>query len=156
MQTIPMTPHDHDRLGDLVDAFRANGSGSTRGVDELDELLTHSVLVEENELPADVVTMNSQLVVLDLETGELRELSVVFPAAADFERGRISILAPAGQALLGRREGDEVTWQLTTRVHRVLIEAVRYQPEASGDLARLRASVGRRASDVQPGPGATK
>ena len=143
MQSIPMTPHDHDRLCDLVDAFRANGTGITRGVDELDELLTHAVLVEENELPADVVTMNSQFLVLDLETGELRELSVVFPATADFERGRISILAPAGLALLGRRGGEEVAWHLSTRVHRVLIEAVHYQPEASGDLARLRASLGR-------------
>jgi regulator of nucleoside diphosphate kinase len=77
--------------------------------------------------------MNSQLKVTDLTTGEKMTFRLVFPSDADFERGKVSILAPIGTALIGYRAGDTVHWQVPSGVRRLRIDEVLYQPEAAGD-----------------------
>jgi regulator of nucleoside diphosphate kinase len=59
--------------------------------------------------------------------------TLVFPAEADYERGRLSVLAPIGMALLGYRAGETVEWKVPSGVRRLKIEQVLYQPEAAGD-----------------------
>jgi transcription elongation GreA/GreB family factor len=61
----------------------------------------------------------------------------VFPADADLEKGRISILSPLGTALLGYRAGDVVTWERPRGTRRLRIED-----------ARVSARGGRRLSPV--------
>jgi regulator of nucleoside diphosphate kinase len=58
----------------------------------------------------------------------------VLPLAANFERGRISVLAPLGIAILGQRVGDVVAVRAPGGVRKLLIENVLYQPEAAGDF----------------------
>lgn len=137
MEPILMTPYDNERLCELVENCLRGTTNPTHAL-ALEHELGRAVLVDESELPADVVTMNSQLVAVDVDTGEELHLSVVFPAAADVEQGQISVLAPIGIAMLGSREGDEITWRRAGRVRRLRIKQVSYQPEASGDLERLR------------------
>ena len=48
-------------------------------------------------------------------------------------RGKISILAPLGTAVLGYRRGDTFEWNVPGRVRRLQVEDVLYQPEAAGD-----------------------
>jgi regulator of nucleoside diphosphate kinase len=74
----------------------------------LEREVAHAVVVSSEEVPATVVTMNSEVEVVDLETEERRCLTVVFPAMAGIESGRVSVLAPLGTALLGSREGANV------------------------------------------------
>jgi regulator of nucleoside diphosphate kinase len=52
--------------------------------------------------------MNSQVYVFDLDSGEETAYTLVFPQHADIDRHRISVLAPLGAALLGRRVGQIV------------------------------------------------
>jgi regulator of nucleoside diphosphate kinase len=61
-------------------------------------------------------------------------LRLVFPSEADFDRGRVSILAPIGTALIGYRVGDTVEWKVPSGRRRLRIEEVLYQPEAAGDF----------------------
>jgi transcription elongation GreA/GreB family factor len=50
-------------------------------------------------------------------------------------RGRISILAPVGVALLGLSVGQEIEWPLPNgRTASLRIVSVLYQPEAAGEL----------------------
>jgi regulator of nucleoside diphosphate kinase len=53
--------------------------------------------------------MNSQVYLFDLDSGEETTYTLVFPQQADIDRRRISVLAPLGAALLGRRAGQIVT-----------------------------------------------
>ncbi len=139
MEARLMTAFDHERLRELVEHQRRVDPISPFDALALERELERAVLIDELELPADVVTMNSKLRVVDSDTGDALELRIVFPSSADVSRGRISVLAPVGLAMLGSRGGDDVIWRVPRRVRRFRIERVGYQPEASGDLKRLRA-----------------
>ena len=49
---------------------------------------------------------------------------LVLPAQADYEKKRISVLAPVGAALLGYRTGDQVDWPVPGGVRSLRIEQV--------------------------------
>jgi regulator of nucleoside diphosphate kinase len=59
----------------------------------------------------------------------------VYPDDADLATGRLSVLSPIGQALLGARSGDTVDYRLPDgRAQRVTIVEIAFQPEASGQF----------------------
>ncbi|MEB2343849.1 MAG: nucleoside diphosphate kinase regulator [Deltaproteobacteria bacterium] len=120
---------DLERLERLLDRV-----GGGENLDLLRAELDRADVVEPKDVPPDVVTMNSQVRVVDEATGEESELRLVFPAAADAERGAISVLAPIGSALLGLRVGATIEWPVPDgRARRIRVIAVSYQPEAAGD-----------------------
>ncbi|HYJ07251.1 MAG TPA: GreA/GreB family elongation factor, partial [Chthoniobacterales bacterium] len=80
-------------------------------------------------------TMNSRAELLDLETGERMEFTLVFPMDANIEAGKISVLAPLGTAMLGSRVGDEFEWIVPYGLRRLKVVAVRFQPEAALAMA---------------------
>ena len=104
-----------------------------------DELVRAEVL-EPARMPNDVITMNSvaQVQVTDADgSRQEHELTLVFPRDADADAHRVSILAPVGSALLGLRVGDVIDWPMPGgRSARLQVLAVRYQPEAAGELHR--------------------
>ena len=101
----------------------------------LSEELERAVEVEPNAVPADVVTLNSTIRVTDLESGATTDYTIVMPGEANYEAGKISVLAPLGTALLGYRVGDEIEWEVPRGVRRLRIDAVLYQPEAAAHAA---------------------
>lgn len=94
--------------------------------------LARAVVVEPEEIPADVVTMNSRVVYACDKRGEA-EVTIVYPWDRAIEHGRISVLAPVGAALLGLRVGTAIEWSLGARTYRWRVVEVPYQPEAAGD-----------------------
>lgn len=97
----------------------------------LAEEIERAVEVEPQDVPNDVVTLGSTVRVTDLETSASMEYTVVMPGEANYEAGRISVLAPLGTALLGYGVGDEIEWEVPRGVRRLRIDAVLYQPEAA-------------------------
>lgn len=61
-------------------------------------------------LPADVVTIGSEVEVLDTHTAAIRKLCLVLPSDADVDAGRVSILTPMGAGLIGLRKGQSIEW----------------------------------------------
>lgn len=130
---IYLTQIDLDRLTDLTEAY-AQGSGGQR-FDKLEDELARATVVSRDQIPPDVVTMNSRIVFGDETTGERREVSLVYPANANISMGKISILAPVGTALLGLRVGQTIDWVLPSgQKRRYRIIEVPYQPEAAGKM----------------------
>jgi regulator of nucleoside diphosphate kinase len=103
--------------------------------DALETELQRARVVAQTEVPADVVTMNSDVVYEDIATGVERAIRLVYPHDADVTTGRVSILAPMGAALLGLRVGQEISWRVARGLKRVRVVEIRYQPEAAGDFA---------------------
>jgi len=132
-RAIYMTEFDMERIQKLVDGTRAWSKKDREFLQNLEEELDRATVVSPQEVPADVVTMNSQVRVQDLDTKKEMVLRLVFPSDADYESGRVSVLAPIGTALLGYRAGDTVEWKVPSGVRRLKIESVLYQPEAAGD-----------------------
>ena len=130
---IFITDTDRDRLEKLLLGTRQWSSRDKEHLQALEEELDKAQTVASRDIPADVVTMRSQVHVKDLKSGAEMDLSVVFPSEADSDQGKISVLAPVGTALLGYRVGDTVEWKLPGGLRRLKIERILYQPEAAGD-----------------------
>jgi regulator of nucleoside diphosphate kinase len=115
--------------------------GSRPDLDALRDELERAEIVEPESVPATVVTMNSSVRFLDEESGRESEITLVYPAFADIEANRISVLAPVGAALLGLSVGDSIDWPMpNSRTRSLKVVAVTYQPEAAG--APLQTSPG--------------
>jgi regulator of nucleoside diphosphate kinase len=121
---------DHEKLSCAIAAL---GRLSERGHAEASALgaeLARAEVVAPENTPPDVITMNSRAEMLDLNSGERMELTVVFPRDADVEHGKISVLAPLGTAMLGQRVGDEFEWPVPYGWRRLKVLSLVFQPEA--------------------------
>lgn len=125
---------DAERLEQLLDKLPAS---SFAGRAALEAELARAELVAPQEMPPDVVTMNSTVKFRVAESAEEFTLTLVYPKDMNGSNDRISILAPVGSALLGLACGDEIEWPKPGGgVLHVRIEAITYQPERAGDYAR--------------------
>jgi regulator of nucleoside diphosphate kinase len=125
---IIVAEDDARRLAFLLDG-RGASSHDAAHLGELRAELERAVIVAPGEIPAGVVTMNSVVCIHDLGSGEHREVTLVYPHQAQPSRGRISVLAPLGTALLGYRVGDRVEWLMPGGLCRLRIESVRNSHE---------------------------
>jgi regulator of nucleoside diphosphate kinase len=134
MSKIYITEFDSRRLRELIDAAAEFGDKRTlQYLNELSDELDRAELVRPEEIPNDVITMNSTFRLQDLDNGGEAVYSLVFPADADSLRGKISVLAPIGTAVLGYRVGDTVEWDVPAGLKRLIVREIVYQPEAAGD-----------------------
>ena len=103
----------------------------------LNDELDRAQMCAPQDMPADVVTMNSQVKFRDLTTGEVRTRTLVYPANMTDSSTQLSVLAPVGAALIGLRVGDTIHWELPggASTHLEVLELL-YQPEAAGDYLR--------------------
>lgn len=102
--------------------------------------LERAVVVSSAAVPPDVATMNSRVRYSDEKDGARRAVSLVYPSQADAAKGKISVLAPVGTALLGLSEGQSIEWQFPDGARRRLkLEEVLYQPERIGNSPLPRA-----------------
>jgi regulator of nucleoside diphosphate kinase len=132
-RTIHITDYDMDRLRKLLQGTQNWNQKDREYLGHLEEELDRAVLVPSKKVPANVVTMNTHMRVKDLDSEKEMSIQLVYPSEADFEQGKISILAPIGTALIGYRAGDTVEWQVPAGTRRLRIEKITYQPEAAGD-----------------------
>ena len=131
--TIYITELDYNRLTGLIDRTRESNGVDREYLNKLETELDRAEIVAPKDLPANVVTMRSQVRLQDLVSGESNTYSLVFPTEADFARGKISVLAPIGTAILGYRQGDTIEWPVPSGLRRLKIEEILYQPESAGD-----------------------
>jgi regulator of nucleoside diphosphate kinase len=129
---IVVTEFDQSRLRNLLQGTRQWNARDRAHVDHLESELDRAQVVPPVNVPPDVVTMNSEIVVRDMDSNEELTFAVVFPSDADVNRQKISILAPIGTAVLGYRAGDMIEWNVPGRRRRLRIERVLFQPEAAG------------------------
>ncbi len=131
---IYLTEQDYKRLVDLVQHQRV-GAGMQANMATLGEELKRARRVASEEIPAEVVTMNSSVLLRDLKSGNDLEITLVYPKDADVNARKISILAPVGTAIIGCREGDEIEWPVPSGTINYKIEKVTFQPEAAGNFS---------------------
>lgn len=130
-KTIYITDHDLNRLRRLLDSKGRLEGRDQQYLRDLKQELDRAVVVAATDIPPNVVTMNSRVSLRDLDTDELAEYTLVFPGSADIRRGRLSVLAPIGTALLGCQEFDTIEWKVPVGVKRFRIDRILYQPEAA-------------------------
>ena len=131
--SIYVTEPDHHRLSALIESTRERNGVDIQYLNKLEAELDRAEIVDPKEIPANVITMRSRVRLKDLVTGEANTYSLVFPTEADFNEGKISILAPVGTAILGYKSGDTIEWSVPSGLRRIKVDEILYQPEAAGD-----------------------
>ena len=63
--------------------------------------LERAIVVSSAAMPPDVATLDSRVRYRDETEGVTRTVSLVYPSQADAAKGKVSVLAPVGTALLG-------------------------------------------------------
>lgn len=129
---IFITEFDRDRLEELIEVAEEFGGKDRKDLRDLQEELDRAKIVKPQEVPPNVVTMNSRVLLRDMDTSDEMTCTLVFPRNANIDSGSISVLAPVGTAILGYTEGSLVEWDVPSGRKRILIGKILYQPEASG------------------------
>jgi regulator of nucleoside diphosphate kinase len=130
---ITISSLDAERLERLIASLPATAVPAQA----LEEELARAKVVAPEDMPPDVVTMNSTVKFHVDASREEFTLTLVYPKDVDGRNDRISVLAPVGSALIGLSRGDEIEWPKPGGgVLRVRIIDITYQPERSGDYSR--------------------
>ena len=132
-RNIYITESDMNRLQGLLETGSQFGHRDKKHLLEMEEELNRARVVPSKDIPEDVITMNSKVRLIDLDSGEQVVYSLVFPGDANVAENKISVLAPIGTALIGYRIGDTIEWKVPGGLKRLKVEGILYQPERSGD-----------------------
>lgn len=123
-----VTELDHVRIYNLVRRQSSMVGG------DIAEVIDNADLVRSQEIPANVVTMYSQVLVADVHSGEQRTLTLCYPQDVDPGAGFISVLSPVGASLLGLPVGAIASWTAPDGARvAAQVQDILFQPEASGD-----------------------
>lgn len=133
LRKIFITEFDKSRLEELIAVAEEFGCHDRKDLESLEEELARAEVVSSQKIPRDVVTMNSKVVLCDLDTAERKTYVLVFPRDANIDVGAVSVLAPVGTAILGYSVGDVIEWEVPSGIRNIVIEDILYQPEAAGD-----------------------
>jgi len=125
---------DMERLEALIDSLPAAQADNCAN---LLEELSRADMVEPQEIPPDVVTMNSRVrFVLDGQAEEF-DMQLAYPKDVNGAADKLSVLTPVGNALLGLKVGDSIEWKRPDGgAFHVRVLDIVYQPERAGELHR--------------------
>ena len=121
---ITLSKPDYLRLRALLSTQRGKALSDRQHLLDLEDEMDRAAIVEAGSLPADVVAMDSTVILLDLESGTHDHYTLVLPSKADASKSLISVIAPLGTAVLGARVGDVMEWRMPGGLRRMRIEAV--------------------------------
>jgi regulator of nucleoside diphosphate kinase len=109
----------------------ANDFEAQKSLLKLSEELKSAHIVNEEEMPDDVIRFNSEVTVTS-NNGWERTLKVVTPVDKDFKLNKISVLAPMGAALIGYSNDDIITWDFPGGTQQLKITNVSQEEANSG------------------------
>lgn len=158
MERVPMTVYGYDRLNaelkDLIKVQRpqiiaaieeARGHGDLKEnaeyhaakekqgfiegrIAELESKLSRAEVIDPTKLKGDKVMLGATVKLVDVDTDKEVTYALVGPDEANLEKFRISTTSPIGQALLGKKSGDEVTVQAPGGKRVYEVEGFEFKP----------------------------
>ncbi|MEE4349449.1 MAG: transcription elongation factor GreA [Pacificimonas sp.] len=98
--------------GDLSENAEYHAAKERQGqieatITDLEDRISRAQIIDPTELSGEKIVFGATVTLLD-EDDQQKVYQIVGPYEADAKHGRISYTSPLGQALIGRREGDEV------------------------------------------------
>jgi transcription elongation factor GreA len=101
-------------FGDLSENAEYDAAREAQGmlqakINDLQDKLGRAMIVDKSTLPTDRVVFGSKVRILDLALNDEEEFVLVGPGDEDYDQNKILLTSPIGQALVGKKIGDEVT-----------------------------------------------
>lgn len=92
---------------------------------QLENMLKNATIIDESEIPTDIVSIGSIVKLKDFEFDEEVEYIMVGSAEADPINNKISNESPVGRGLIGKKVGDIVEIQVPDGVSKYQILGIR-------------------------------
>ncbi len=129
---MPAVVHDERTLTDL-DHARLSKLRRPGHPTPLADWFESVEVTSSRTVTSDLVTMNSRVEMVDVDTRRRQVLTVCYPNDAAPAAGFVSVLSPVGSSVIGLKTGDVAKW-LTPLGETCAAEiaAIQYQPEAAG------------------------
>src|SRR5690606_36452531 len=116
---IIVSRSDYDRLYNLLDGI----DDDSEVVAQLYRELDRATVMVDAAMPSDVVAINSYVSFVNEQNGSEHRLQLVLPR--DHRPGEtVSVLVPAGAALLGLKVGADIAWPSDGKTLRLRLTAV--------------------------------
>ncbi|HRA88594.1 MAG TPA: GreA/GreB family elongation factor [Planctomycetaceae bacterium] len=131
-KTITITELDRQRIERLLVEFDARAAKPDEHLEWFRKKFEQATIVSQEEVPADVVTMNSTVNLYDMDFDVTESYTLVYPVNADIFENRVSVLNPLGMAILGHRPGDVARWKNAHGEHQLELRELVFQPEREG------------------------
>jgi len=80
-------------------------------LNDLEDKLARAEIIDPDTMPKDRAVFSSLVVLENIDTGENVEYQLVGPDESNIEQGLISVSAPLGKAIIGKKPGDEIILQ---------------------------------------------
>jgi transcription elongation factor GreA len=106
-----------------LDAARENQGKAEARIRELEETLRRAVLIDTKQGKG--ARVGNTVVLQDLETNKNVEYKLTDSAEADPLGGKISIVSPVGEAIVGRNAGDEIAVHTPKGTRRYKISSIK-------------------------------
>lgn len=124
---IKMSRRDFARIDQLTATHVP--PNASRTLDFLVRELSRATVVAPEEIGSNVVTMLSQVMYRDEETGQKRVVTLVYPPSFPTGEDALSIMTPLGAALIGLSEGQSIEYERADgEKRRVTVVKVLFQP----------------------------
>ncbi len=81
-------------------------------ISELQEKLSHAVIVSSSQIVRDSIAFGATVRVKDLKFNEMETFTLVGPGETKLSENKISVDSPIGSALIGHKAGDIVEIQV--------------------------------------------
>jgi regulator of nucleoside diphosphate kinase len=131
---IYITQYDLERLLKVLRELPEKKHVTNFSVQELEDELNRGIVVSPKEVPENVITMNSRVLMRDVESGNDMTLWLVFPDKVDAVKNPVSILSPLGTAMIGYKVGDVFEWESPSGTKKIEVLDILYQPERVGNF----------------------
>ncbi|EGQ7950215.1 nucleoside diphosphate kinase regulator [Vibrio vulnificus] len=129
-ESICVSTLDMDRISALLEKM-ANLSPE---LEKLENELDRANVLAPQQMPDNIVTMNSTVRFTFVGSDKVMEKTLVYPDQVR-NPGDVSIFAPVGSALLGLSVGQQLTWPMPGGAEKTIeILEVTYQPERMGEF----------------------
>ncbi|NNG01682.1 MAG: transcription elongation factor GreA [Desulfobacteraceae bacterium] len=80
-------------------------------ISELDYKLGNADIIDPDNISKDRAVFSCRVLLENLDTGEENEYQLVGPDESNIDEGRISVSSPLGEAIIGKKPGDEIVLQ---------------------------------------------
>lgn len=117
-------------FGDLSENSEYDEAKNEQGklysrIAELEDILLHVVIIDESEGASNAVSIGCTVTVVDLKTGrEMPPYKVVGSQETDPMHRAISEESPFGKALMGAKEGDEISVEAPVGIIHYRVEKI--------------------------------
>lgn len=103
---------DYEIMMNYIKKGLGRNAFNRHDIEQLETELKKATVVNKDELPRDVVRLNSTVTIHDEKAAKQIEVTLVTPEKADIKHKKISIMSPIGTALIGFRKGQKVSWEV--------------------------------------------